>query len=1002
MNDICRSVFKAVHEGKWLSVTYKNQYMEITKYWIAVKDINLKYNSLIVTGFNLGTNQCKELTIYISGIKKAELIEGSYYRVNKRLIEDISVNPEKYAAIFDKTANLKVLNYLEDCYKFDVLPYITDFSLIKFIDRDALIPGEYSLSPDQFKEIIHSFEYVAQNYTKYKTLKMLAINVLSLNTDKGLCLLAYRQLLLDVEKRRLIPSEDITVCREYTIDGYRQSVRKYLDGEDYALLDDFTKNQELIKDRLTETNARSFVNDMPYILELGFEHTLDLRREYGAITNMYHNNEVTYPIRTFFGELIKRPARRKEIPITLINKKVNLDQLLAIDTAMKYPVAYIQGPPGTGKTRTIVNTIITAFFNEKTVLFTSYNNHPIDSVFDTLSSLNYGFKRIPFPIIRLGNKEKLLESLHYIRDLMLEIPKIKVFEATLDRNRDEKIDRTKRLTELLKRYNEILDLRERKETIEKLLEKSSSFEFQVELKSRQLYEIDKRLKEIGDVTTEDALALLNDDEDEFRKYLFYTSAKYIKRIFEPKNQDIRDIAAMENDAEMVIEFSHFLSDDDNLKRFMRIFPIIATTNISASRLGTPKPHFDMTVMDEASQCNTAVSLVPIIRGSSLMLVGDPQQLNPVILVDAATNELLKKKYNVTDEYDYIKNSVYKAFLASDSVSDEILLSHHYRCHKKIIDFNNKKYYNEKLVVKSDSKCKNPLVFVDLKEETTSCKNTAPSEAEMIIKYAAMNRDAKIGVITPFVNQKELISNMLKQSGLNNVSCGTVHAFQGDEKDIVMFSLAVTDKTPKGTYNWLKNNKELINVATSRAKNQLIVLSSSKQLNRLHNDEDDDIYELVKYVKSNGSTRVTQKACNSRALGIKPYSTNTEEDFLKNLNHAIDNILLNGIKCVVHKEVPISQVFSNNNTYDYLFYTGRFDFVVYEKTVDKKEIPLLAIELDGKEHYEDAVVAKRDKIKNEICREHGFELIRVENSYARRYNYIKEILISYFTRISGIK
>ena len=77
----------------------------------------------------------------------------------------------------------------------------------------------------------------------------------------------------------------------------------------------------------------------------------------------------------------------------------------------------------------------------------------------------------------------------------------------------------------------------------------------------------------------------------------------------------------------------------------------------------------MTVMDEASQCNTAVGLVPVIRGKSLMMVGDPQQLNPVILLDEVSNYRLRRKYGVPEEYDYRKNSLYKAFLACDSVSD---------------------------------------------------------------------------------------------------------------------------------------------------------------------------------------------------------------------------------------------------------------------------------------------------------------------------------------------
>lgn len=131
--------------------------------------------------------------------------------------------------------------------------------------------------------------------------------------------------------------------------------------------------------------------------------------------------------------------------------------------------------------------------------------------------------------------------------------------------------------------------------------------------------------------------------------------------------------------------------------------------------------------------------------------------------------------------------------------------------------------------------------------------------------------------------------------------------------------------------------------------------------------------------------------------MKPYSTETEDAFLQNLSFALDNVLYNKRKCTVHKEVSISHVFKDNLLYNDLFYLGRFDFVVYERTFNKNEIPILAIELDGKEHIEDEAVRIRDRKKNEICNKHGFQLIRIENSYARRYNYVKEILIDYFTR-----
>ena len=95
-----------------------------------------------------------------------------------------------------------------------------------------------------------------------------------------------------------------------------------------------------------------------------------------------------------------------------------------------------------------------------------------------------------------------------------------------------------------------------------------------------------------------------------------------------------------DDPERVNQFNQYLSNPDNVHQFLKVFPIIATTCISAHRIGDPGVYFNMVIMDEASQCTTAVSLVPILRGENLMLVGDPQQLQPVILLDKADNQTL--------------------------------------------------------------------------------------------------------------------------------------------------------------------------------------------------------------------------------------------------------------------------------------------------------------------------------------------------------------------------
>lgn len=61
----------------------------------------------------------------------------------------------------------------------------------------------------------------------------------------GLYVLAYRGMSIDVKNRCLKPADEVTICTEFTIDGSQQSIRKFLDADDYELLNDFEKNAEL-------------------------------------------------------------------------------------------------------------------------------------------------------------------------------------------------------------------------------------------------------------------------------------------------------------------------------------------------------------------------------------------------------------------------------------------------------------------------------------------------------------------------------------------------------------------------------------------------------------------------------------------------------------------------------------------------------------------------------------------------------------------------------------
>lgn len=1004
MNAISKDIFRSIHEGKWLYVEYQNSDDEKTKYWISINNINIEKKSLEVTGLHLGNFTTKNLFMFVDKILATQIMDGTFYHTNKTLLEDIDVYPEKYSFIFSNIVNLKTLNYLADCNKLADLPKINnEYTLIKKLDATKIQNHRYNLDDEQFKLIVNSFKKTAsiKKEKNINSIIQLALNVLSVHTPKGLYVLAYREVMFDVAKRSLLSGNKIKICTEFCVDGTtKQSIQNFIQSDEMEYLENIDQIPEFVKDLITENihgNKNYSVDDCPYFICLQRNTNINLEKEYEAIIDMYANDNVTIPIQAFFGELHSVKANSETLPIALIDRNVNLDQLLAIHNAINYPVAYIQGPPGTGKTTTIINTIITAFFNNKTVLFSSYNNHPIDGVIEKLTNLKYRGYTIPFPILRIASNDKIPETIKYIKNLLITTQNLSVFTDALNQNKQSQIERTRQLTELLQKHEEQLDLKERRDLIEAMLSKNENMNLRLNLEGQQKNAITKRLKEIGNITDEEALALLYFDHDKLMQFINFTSVKYLKQLYEPEYKDFIEILKLQDEKEQITRFNKYVSVSENIIKLQKVFPVFCATCISTQKIGEPKLYFDMTIMDEASQCNTAVSLVPIIRGKSLMLVGDPQQLNPVITLDPNINLELKAKYNVNDSYDYIKNSIYKAFLANDSVSQETLLHNHYRCAKEIIEFNNKKYYNNQLNVKSRVMYDKPLMFCEVAENYSSDKNTAPEEVETIIKYVKNNPGKKIGIITPFKNQKDLIEHRLKEEHLEQeINCGTVHAFQGDEKDEILFSLALTDHTHEKTYDWLKNNRELLNVAVSRAKEKLILISSNKELKRLHKkDEQDDLFELANYVQTNGEYKVTSRENSSRALGIKPYSSETEDAFLTTLNQALSVLIEDDAQYSVKREVQTSHLFEKLPSDCSFFFRASIDFVIYKKGFRNKEFPVLAIELDGPEHHDDPKVMERDEKKKQICKDHGFTLIHVDNTYARRYNFLKDILTEFF-------
>lgn len=1001
-----------------------------TYFWIGINNINLENNTISFYGYNIKTKEGKDFPFLpIDNIIDAKIVDETFYSTEESelLLNNIKTEPEKYEKLFGKYLdNNNILDYYEECIKLNNTPYIPDdkFKLISKLDESSFINNVAKLTNEQFEEIIEKLnkKLKDKDENKQKKTLFLCLNILTIrDSKKGNYIVAYKKLSLDIKNHSLKIDNEINICKQLDTLKYNtqttneqkrnippNTLLQYFEHEDIILLEDFENNQEEIKNILSK-NLPFYckVDDNPYIFPLQRQLIFNLKNEFAEIKKMEEEHTLIEPLKAFFGRLVKISNDEPDYPIVLLDDNVNMKQLLAIQNAMQNPVSYVQGPPGTGKTSTIVNTILTAFFNEQTVLFTAYNNKPIDGVTEKLKKITYRSYPNLFPFLVIKRNDDIPQALDYVKLLYENAKKQTVQKEKLELKKKLEINKTQQITELLNEYEKKVELDETSAVLDKMLDKIVSMQFNLYLDTDEKQKIETQKKQLKSIDCKETVNLINENKNNFFMYIYFRTVELLQQLDLPEYSDFLEIVNETSAEKQKKAFNDYLKQDENIYKLLKVFPVILTTCITARKIGQPKQYFDITIMDEASQCDNATAIIPIIRGKKLMLVGDPNQLNPVIVLDKADDERLKQEYQIPQSYDFMNNSVYKTFIANDSISNEILLSYHYRCAPKIIQFNNKKYYNNKLDIETKEKDEESLSFIEVNNNESTSRNTSPKEINLIADYVSKNKDKSIGIITPFKNQRLGIENKLKKIGIevntenSNISCGTVHSFQGDEKDQIIFSLALTNKTSLGTYNWLKCNKELINVATSRSKYKLILLTTSKIIEKLHNNssgERDDIYDLYQYVKSEGKyDKIISLNPETRALGLKAFTTETESEFLETLENAMSVLDLDKNLFAQH-EVALSSIFTEDyESISKYFLESRFDFVIFDKSNIKDPIALIAFEVDGIEHKTDKQVIARDRKKEQICKAHNFTLVRVPNSYARRYKYIKKILQDFFNK-----
>jgi hypothetical protein len=253
---------------------------------------------------------------------------------------------------------------------------------------------------------------------------------------------------------------------------------------------------------------------------------------------------------------------------------------------------------------------------------------------------------------------------------------------------------------------------------------------------------------------------------------------------------------------------------------------------------------DLVVIDEASQCSLAQVLPLAYRAKRLVIVGDPHQLPPVVTADPGQLRRLAKHAGVphpelaANRHTYGEDSAFSAFAARFR-PQPLLLDEHYRCHPDIIRFCNEEFYENQLKVLTGVAYPEGVGRGLHWHEVSGVTRPGPSgsvlnepEAQAVVGWLVTADRAAlgtVGVVTPFRAQADLIRRLLGETDFNQVEVGTAHTFQGGERDTILFSTVVSEGTQPGTVGWLESQRNLVNVAVSRAKRELVVFGSHREI-----------------------------------------------------------------------------------------------------------------------------------------------------------------------------
>lgn len=313
-----------------------------------------------------------------------------------------------------------------------------------------------------------------------------------------------------------------------------------------------------------------------------------------------------------------------------------------------------------------------------------------------------------------------------------------------------------------------------------------------------------------------------------------------------------------------------------LQNSLKFFPAWVVTNLSAKNSFPLKNNlFDILIIDEASQCDIASALPLFYRTKHIVIIGDPFQLKHISLLTETQDRLLAASHHVPEHihtaFSYQKHSLYDLaeHIFRTQGETPLLLNEHYRCHPDIVSFSNEYYYGRNLMIATDEthllhhpSINRRALWHHIKGKTVHTKSPYNvEEAERVVEEilkileVVSSLHATIGVVTLFRAQTEIITEKLHtfQEVFDlPITIGTAHRFQGDEKDIIVFSPAVSEGVKPGTLQWVRTTNQLINVAVTRARSLFIVIGDQETCSQTTGPLK-NLYEYIEHLQTNTYT-----------------------------------------------------------------------------------------------------------------------------------------------------